>query len=120
MLPEDFYDFKSKLSKGKDTCYPPYLDDVAVIKFEKGFTGMFWNTDMRATEFQYEEFLQKKFIKVWQNFEVFQRKPCPRGIPLHKKDDIVKKLCPLMEGPNRQIFWEALPVADVPALIAEH
>ena len=93
MLPEDFYDFKSKLCKGKDTCYP-HLDGVVVTKFEKG--------------------------KVWQNFEVFQRKPCPRGIPLLKKDDIVKKLCPLMEEPNRRVFWEALPVADVPALIAEH
>ena len=70
-------------------------------------------------DFSMESFC-KKSLKVWQNFEVFQRKPYPRGIPLLKKDDIVKKLCPLMEEPNRQVFWEVLLVADVPDLIAEH
>ena len=81
---------------------------------------MFWKTDMRATKFQYGEFLQKMFINVWQKFGMFQRKPCTRGIPLRKKDDIVKKLCPLMEEPNRRVFWEALPVTVVPDLIAVH
>ena len=76
MLPEDFYDFKSKLSKGKDTCYP-YLDDVVVTKFEKGFTGIFWKTDMQATEFQYGEFLQKKVYKGLAKFCSVSTKTMP-------------------------------------------
>ena len=81
---------------------------------------MFWKTDMQLVEFKEGEFLQKKFIKIWQAKNVFQRKPGPRGIPLKKKEDIVKKLCPLMEEENRRKFWESLPVSDVADLIDEH
>ena len=84
MLADDFYDYKSKLSKAKDTHYP-YLDDVVVVQFRRGSTGMFWKTDMQLVEFKYGDFLQKKFIKIWQAKNVFQRKPGPRGIPLKKK-----------------------------------
>ena len=40
----------------------------------------------------------------------------PRGICKVKKDDIVKKLCPLM-GVDRREFWIELPTSNVPDLI---
>ena len=79
---------------------------------------MFWKNNMRSINFSYSEFLQKEFVKVINKFNVGQ-KLCPRGIPLKKKEDILKKLCPMMEK-NRQVFWNNLPVAEVPDLIDEY
>ena len=44
------------------------------------------------------------------NENIIAHKTCPRGIPQSKKDDIVKKLCPMMEMRNRRIFRENLAV----------
>ena len=79
MSADDFYDYKSKLGKTKDTHYPYRKSGTGSTG--TGSTGMFWKTDMQLVEFKYGEFLQK-FIKIWKDRNVFQRKPGPRGLPL--------------------------------------
>ena len=36
----------------------------------------------------------------------------PRGIPLSKKDEIIKKLCPLFKRKYCNSFWEKLVVTE--------
>ena len=111
-----FFEYRTKVSKGKDTYYP-YLDRIVVVQFRRGSNEIYWRTAMRVLDFSHGNFLQKKFIKVWMQKNLISRKPCPRGIPLQKKEDIVKKkLCPMMEI-NRRAFWEKLPIANVVDLV---
>ena len=88
MLLEDFYDFKSKLSKGKDTCMLSILRRCCChqIRDSRFYRYVLENRYASDRISVWRVFAKKKFIKVWQNFEVFQRKPSPRGIPLRKVD----------------------------------
>ena len=90
MSDNDFFEYRTKVSKGKDTYYP-YLDRIVGVQFRRGSNEIYWKTDMRVLDFSHGNFLQKKFIKVWMQKNLISRKPCPRGIPLQKKEDIVKK-----------------------------
>jgi len=40
-----------------------------------------------------------------------------RGIPSEKKNEIIAKLCPLMNDQTKTHFWTGLPISDVPDLI---
>ena len=109
----DFRQYQSKLSHAKSTCYP-LLDNVVVAEFRKGSFHMFWKSDFEAKQFNHGEFLQKKFIKSIKT--EFPARQAPRGIPELKKNDIITKLCPMMNE-QRRSFWEGLPTTNVSDLI---
>ena len=104
----DFQLFESKLSKAKYTYYP-LLEKVVVLKFMKGSQNLFWKESMDDKNFQSGKFLQKKFVDVMKVRDPFPHHSSPKGFPQHKKEDVVKKLCPLMSE-SRRLFWESIAV----------
>ena len=64
---------------------------------------------MKEESFQSGKFLQKKFVETMKiNRDPFPRHKAPRGFALARKEDILKKLCPLMPESWR-IFWNNIP-----------
>ena len=100
----DFKKYDSKLSQAKDTLYP-YMEDIVVVRFVKGSYKMFWKESMMEKDFRSGKFLQKKFVDA--KVDPFPHHPSPKGFPITKKVEIIKKLCPLMVE-SRKLFWEEL------------
>ena len=96
---------KSKFTEGK-----PFLDDISIVKFQRGTSKMFWKTSFADLEFKSSEFLQKKMsAKCLKG--LFELNPLyPTGAPgieSSRKNDIITKLIPLMPE-NRRSFWQNL------------
>ena len=109
MAVEDFFDFRNNLSSGKDTFYP-YLKDVSVAQFRKGYTKIDWKESHLDTDFKQGEFIMKKYRQVGDELGVC-RKPGPRGVLSAKLKDIITKIGPLIPK-EQSIFWESLPRDD--------
>ena len=101
----EFIDYPRGVSQGSFAKEKPKLDNVYIANFQKGSSKIYWKEDFDSTVFKSSEFLQKKLAAK------IQSKTCnfdnPPGIHISKKDDIVKKLCPLMPG-NRHSFWNTI------------
>lgn len=90
----------------------PILNKLAIIQFRRGSENIFWKD--RHTDI---EFKSTKFTK--NSYSVDGSLPpsasLNRGITAEKKNEILKKLCPLMPQ-NRRPFWEKLTTSRVPDL----
>lgn len=105
----DFKDWKDNSSTLKINKHSPrpYLCNIVKIKFERGSFNMWYSKeyDLPYTELN---FLSAKYLKAKSGPN---SRLLSRGITKSKKDDILKKLCPLMPE-NRKHFWEELPISD--------
>lgn len=79
-----------------------------MVTFFKGSTKMEYYTNFDEAPKELD-FLQKKFLKTIIDYEP-DKIIEPRGINIEKKNEIVKKLLPLMPN-NRKHFWTTLPVS---------
>lgn len=84
------------------------LQNVIEVQFRRGSKNLFYK---ELNNFHYSElnFLQKKYNITNTEFSKVNEK---RGIPTDKKQLIVDKLVPLMEPPNRRVFWINLKEND--------
>ncbi|KAJ8682312.1 hypothetical protein QAD02_018104 [Eretmocerus hayati] len=119
--PLNYLDFKiwkdfsstSRLSKVKDR---HHLSEMKKIQFRRGEHKIFFTVDYaeRGREIFHElDFLQIRVIN--KGFPPAAPRLQPRGIPLKKKEDIIKKLLPLMPQ-SRRSFWLNIETSDVPDL----
>ncbi|KAJ8678840.1 hypothetical protein QAD02_014627 [Eretmocerus hayati] len=101
------YSSKSKLSrKGR-----PYLNDIRKIQFRKNSHSIFYTLEYeeRGCETFHEfDFLQ---VKIMKGFPPILPRSHPRGIPAAKKNDIIKRLVPLMNS-SRRSFWLDIPTGE--------
>ena len=107
MQPEDFIDFKNEKGNSKDV-HSPWIANISEVQFRRNETKIFWKSSFTDEDYQESEFLKLKFRKQCKN-----RLPCPRkgrarGINAAKKEQIVKKLLPLIDQ-NRVGFWLDMP-----------
>ena len=117
---KDFKQYESKLSKSSKSHYPK-LATVKVVQFRKGSFKIFWKTDPIDVEYKEGIFLQPKFIKARKsNKKIFAARSEDRGIQKQKKNDIIKKLCPLMKNRNRIYFWKNIPASDSSDLLLDN
>ena len=100
----DFLDIPKGISSAKFAQLKPNLNEVFVIKFERGTRDMFWKEEYQQENFKRAQFLQNKYQK--ENIE-FASRVKPRGVRTDKKHNIIEKLCPHMKE-NRREFWEKL------------
>ncbi|KAL5236485.1 hypothetical protein ACI65C_003895 [Semiaphis heraclei] len=84
------------------------LSSLVMVTFFKGSTKMEYYTNFDEAPKELD-FLQKKFLKTIIDYEP-DKIIEPRGINIEKKNEIVKKLLPLMPN-NRKHFWTTLPVS---------
>ena len=106
----DIIDYPRVVSQGSFVKEKPKLDNVYIANFQKGSSKIYWQEDFDSTVFKSSEFLQKNLAaKIQSETCNFDKKyPLgPPGIQISKKDDIVKKLCPLMPR-NRHSFWNTI------------
>jgi len=83
----------------------PKLSQMAEIQLRRGSRSLFFKHSHRDCDFTELDFLLAKFdLKMPPPL-----RPHDRGIEKTKKEDILKKLCPLMP-PNRRAFWLSLLV----------
>lgn len=84
------------------------LAEMAVVQFRRGSRSLFYKKHHSdECTFVTADFLKKK-----SDISVLpESKTIPRGIPLSKKQQIVRNLCPLMPR-SRAVFWEQLPTND--------
>lgn len=83
----------------------PYLEKMVHVKFIRGSDEIYFRNSFD------DEFDHVKFLKASFELKCDLPRTCERGIPAKKKEDIIKKLIPLMPK-NRHQFWESLPVND--------
>ena len=103
-----FFDFPKGVSQANYIHEKPKLEQVQVIKFERGSIKMFWKESHKSESFKSSKFLQKKYKR---NIEKdFNRVMSPRGVKPDKKENI-KVLCPHMKERSRS-FWHNLEVND--------
>ena len=57
----DFFDFRKGVSQANYTREKPKLEQVQVIKFERGRIKMFWKESHKSESFKSSKFLQKKY-----------------------------------------------------------
>lgn len=112
VLTMELTDFKdwldhTSLQKIKKHSPRPYLSEIVKLKFQRGSYNMWYSYEYDAAYTELN-FLTAKYLK--QLILPQSRLRC-RGITKSKKDDILKKLCPLMPQ-NRRHFWELLPISD--------
>ena len=69
---------------------------------------MFWKTPFGESDYQSDEFLEKKFCDQCLKEIPIKLKGHARGVNRKKKDDILKKLVEMMPK-NCPSFWESLP-----------
>ena len=105
----DFFDFAKGVSQSNYTREKPKLEQVQVIKFERGSIKMFWKESHKSESFKSSNFLQKKYER--NIGKDFNRVMPPRGVKSDKKENMMKVLCPLMKERSRS-FWHNLEVND--------
>uniref|UniRef100_UPI00358ECCF5 dynein axonemal heavy chain 8 n=1 Tax=Myxine glutinosa TaxID=7769 RepID=UPI00358ECCF5 len=103
MGPADFSLWENGMSSAGFTD-KPVLRTVHVAQFRRGSSKIYWKTSIEDDDFSCGEFLKKKVAEKLLKGQRFPSRNSARGIPSNKKDDILKKLCPLMP-PNRCQFW---------------
>ena len=104
MQPTEFLTVPNAKSERKWTHYP-LLEAITVLQFRQWSTKMYWKTSFDEATFQQGEFLQKRYLDTYTEFE--NRKE-PRGLDPQKLADIQKKLCKMMPLEKRS-FWNNMP-----------
>ncbi|KAG8246556.1 hypothetical protein J6590_082328 [Homalodisca vitripennis] len=95
----------------------PYLSEMVHVLFQRGSFDMFYRKSFSGEVFQLS-FLKAGFTKK-REVPKPNTRTSPRGVNKEKKQDIIKKLVPLMP-PNSHGFWVDLAVSEEPDLITEH
>ena len=108
----DFFDFPKGVSQANCTREKPKLEQVQVIKFERGSIKMFWKESHKSERFKSLKFLQKRYER--NIGKDFNRVMSPRGLKPDKKENIIKVLCLHMKERSRS-FWHNLEVNDASA-----
>ena len=107
MQSDDFLDWKNGLSQGKASKDSrPLLDEVCEAKFEAGEAKMFFKRSFETTEYLCADFLMKRYRDVAAEKRFMSSQVVKAQPPLDndRKQDIIKKLCPLMPT-DRKDFW---------------
>jgi hypothetical protein len=86
------------------------MADIQVVQFRKGSSKLSWKSSLGESNWKSGEFLKKKISDKIKNTKP-KYKSVDRGIPLEKKNGILKELCPLMTGSSR-VFWETLSTCE--------
>lgn len=92
----------------------PLLCEIYVLQFRRGSTVLFYKKSHDEKDFKSLRFLKMKINLSIPN----NKRDSMRGVQTKKKEDIIKKLCPLMPSENRQ-FWENLPSGNVSDLLQQ-
>ena len=81
---------------------------MSVVLFQRGSRSIKYETSLSINaEYKSDDVLKKRFhINSIPSSRLAQHR-----VPASKRDDIIKKLCPLMPV-NRHQFWEQLPTND--------
>ena len=79
----DFFDFPKGVYQANYTRESPKLEQVQVIKFERGSIKMFWKESHKSESFKSSKFLQKKYER--NIGKDFNRVMSPRGVKPDKK-----------------------------------
>ena len=95
----DFFDFPKGVSQANYTREKPKLEQVQVIKFERGSIKMFWKESHKSERFKSLKFLQKRYER--NIGKDFNRVMSPRGLKPDKKENIIKVLCLHMKERSR-------------------
>ena len=95
MVLRSFIDFQNDKGGAKDV-HCLLIADISEAQFRRNETKIFWKSSFADQDYKESELLKLKFRKQCKN-----RAPCPRkggarGINAAKKEQIVKKLVPLM------------------------
>ena len=64
----DFFDFPKGVSQANYTREKPKLEQVQVIKFERGSIKMFWKESHKSERFKSLKFLQKRYERNRKRF----------------------------------------------------
>ena len=107
----DFFDFPKGVSQANHTLEKSKLEQVQVIKFERGSINMFWKVSHKLESSKSSKVLQKKYER--NIGKDFNRVVSPRGVKTGKKENIIKVLCPHMKERSSS-FWNNLEVNDGP------
>ena len=110
MVCTDFFALGFEQSQAKLGKTDFLLPQVRVLQFRRGSKSLFYKK--RHSDVQYAEldFMKKKSASaVPIPLQPFRKKD--RGISKAKKEDIIKKLVPLMPA-NRKKFWNEIAVTD--------
>lgn len=81
----------------------PHLAEMAEIQLRRGSREMWVKPSHDQEEFTPLDFFKKKFCLGFPK----PLRSGDKGVEKGKKEDIIKKLCPLMP-PTRQVFWRCL------------
>ena len=106
----DFFDWKSGLSQGKASKESrPLLEEVKIVQFRAGKDGLYFKRSYEAKDFEYAEFLTKKFKSLVRDriFLSSQKTKSKPTLDSARKQGILDKLCPLMPADRRE-FWRSL------------
>ena len=119
---EDFKNHESGLTQSKASKETrPLLDTISVVRFEKGSFDLSFKTSHSDSEFKKSIFLQKKIItRMTRNEYKVESFLLRRGIKKKKKEDIVKKLDPLMKPSRLRFFEDLVSEEDIPDMMVCH
>lgn len=111
MKPSDFYDWKdqSSIYKINKQQPRPYLNEMVQVTATKGLKILHQRNNFNEPLQKELNFLFAKHTK--NPLQLPEARENARGVPKEKKDDIIKKLCPLMPE-NRRKFWLELEVDE--------
>ena len=104
-----FFDFPKGLSQANYTSEKPKLEQVQVIKFERGSIKLFWKESHKLESFKSSKILKKNYER--NIGKDFNRVMSPRGVKPDKKENIIKVLFPHMKKRSRS-FWHNLEIND--------
>ena len=107
MNADDFCFWENGMSTSKH-CTKPVLADTSMVEFRRGSMKIFWKDNMDSKEFSKGEFLRKKILQRLQQGNRFDSK-ISWAVAQLKKEDILKKLCPLMPSRHEE-FWANLAI----------
>jgi hypothetical protein len=118
MKPTDFLDWKdhSSMYKVNKQQPRPYLSEMVQVCATRGLQILHYRNHF-SEPLQELYFLAAKHMKA--SIQLPESRQNYRGVPKEKKDDFIKKLCPLMPL-NRRKFWVELAVNEDVLDLVDH
>ena len=120
----DFIDCKNELSHSTASLkQKPLLKDVVVAKFQKGSLCWYFKNSHKDRVFQHHEFLKQKVSREIEKSPTAYFSTLPkkyiRGINKAKRDNILKKLGPLLTDNRKTFYKNLMPVEGLSDLHSE-